>query len=99
MIRDYDNITPEQEAAETVVFGQWFDWFCDKYGIDQTTEFELEIGKRPISSYKDMCMKNFPLQESALCYLSGVAAATDKEGFLEYMKRAMNGLAKMGFLK
>ncbi len=99
MIRDYDNITPEQEAGETVVFGEWFDWFFDKQGIDQSTEIELEIGKRSISQYKDMLMDHFPLQESTLSYLPGVAEATDREGFLEFIKRVMNGFAKMGYLQ
>lgn len=99
MIRDYDNITPEQEAAETVVFGQWWDWFFEEQGIPQDTELELDIGKRSIAQYKDMVMENFPLQESTLTYLPGVAASADKKTFLEFLRKSANSFAKCGFLK
>ena len=100
MIRDYDHITPEQEAGETVVFGQWFDWFFEKYNISQDTELLLDDGEiRTIRQYKEMLMNRFPLQESALTYLPGVAAATDRAGFLEYLRRVMGGFSKIGFLK
>ena len=99
MIRDYDNITPEQEAAETVVFGQWWAWFFEEQGISQDTELKLDCGIRTIRQYKEMLKENFPLQESALTYLPGVAVATDKETFLEFLRRSANNFAKCGFLK
>lgn len=99
MIRDYDNITPEQEAAETIVFGQWWDWFFEKQGISQDTELKLDIGTRTIAQFKDMFINEFPLQESSLTYLPGVAVATDKETFLEFLRRSANNFAKGGFIR
>ena len=99
MIRDYDSITPEQEAAETVVFGQWWDWFFEKQGISQDTTFDLEIGKRSIRDFKEMFMNDFPLQESTLTYLPGVAKASDKDTFLKYLEGTMDSFAKAGFLR
>ena len=99
MIRDYDNITPEQEAAETVVFGQWWDWFFEEQGIPQDTELELDIGTRTIAQYKDMVMEHFEFQESTLTYLPGVAVSADKETFLEFLRKSANNFAKCGFLK
>ena len=99
MIRDYDHITPEQEAGETVVFGQWFDWFFEKYDISQDTELLLDDGEiRTIRQYKEMLMNRFPLQESALTYLPGVAAATDRAGFLEYLRCVTNNFYRSGIL-
>ena len=99
MIRDYNHITPEQEAAETVVFGQWFDWFFEKYDISQDTELLLDDGEiRTIRQYKEMLMNRFPLQESALTYLPGVAAATDRAGFLEYLRCVANNFDRSGIL-
>jgi len=99
MIRDYDNITPEQEAAETIIFGQWWDWFFEEQGISQDTELELDIGIRTIRQYKEMLMENFPLQESALTYLPGVAMATDREMFIEYIRCVANDFVKIGFMR
>lgn len=99
MIRDYDNITPEQEAAETIIFGQWWDWFFEEQGIPQDTELELDIGIRTIRQYKDMVMDHFEFQESTLTYLPGVAASADKETFLEFLRKSANNFAKCGFLK
>ncbi len=99
MIRDYDHITPEQEAAETLVFEQWFDWFFEKYDISQDTELLLDDGEiRTIRQYKEMLMNRFPLQESALTYLPGVAAATDRAGFLEYIRCVANNFYRSGYL-
>lgn len=99
MIRDYDHITPEQEAAETVVFGQWFDWFMEQHDISQDTELKLDNGEiRTIRQYKAMLMSRFPLQESTLTYLPGVAAATDRAGFLEFLRRVANNFHRCGFL-
>lgn len=99
MIRDYDNITSEQEAAETIIFGQWWDWFFEEQGIPQDTELELDIGIRTIRQYKDMVMDHFEFQESTLTYLPGVAASADKETFLEFLRKSANNFAKCGFLK
>ncbi len=99
MIRDYESITPEQEAAETVVFGQWWDWFFEQQGISQDTSFELDCGKRSIKDLKNMCMNSFEFQEGTLTYLSGVSTATDRETFLKFLQRAMNIFVKIGFLK
>ena len=99
MIRDYENISPEQEAAETVVFGQWWDWFFEQQGISQDTAFDVECGTRTIRDLKVMFMNDFPLQEAPLTYLPGVAVATDRETFLEFLKGSMDSFAKMGFLK
>ena len=99
MIRDYDNITPEQEAAETVVFGQWWDWFFEQQGISQDMAFELECGTRTIRDFKEMFMNDFPLQESALTYLPGVAIASNQVKFLRFLRGSMESFAKIGFLK
>lgn len=99
MIRDYDNITPEQEAAETIIFGQWWDWFFEEQGISQDTELKLDCGIRTIRQYKDMFMREFPLQESALTYLPGVAIATDRETFIEYIRGVANDFVKIGFMR
>lgn len=99
MIRDYDNITLEQEAAETIVFGQWWDWFFEEQGISQDTDLELDIGTRTIAQFKDMMMNNFPFQEASLTYLPGVAVATDKGTLVEYIRSVANNFAKCGFLK
>ncbi len=100
MIRDYDPITQEQEASETVIFGHWFDWFMNQHGIPLDMELQLENGEvRTIKDFKDMHAKHFPLQESTLTYLPGVAVATDRTMLLEYVRRVMNGFYKMGFLE
>ena len=99
MIRDYDRITPEQERAETVIFGEWWDWFFEKYDISQDTAFELEIGSRTLAQFKAMYMADFPLQESALTYLPGVALSTDRNDLLAFLRGVMNDFALIGFLK
>lgn len=99
MIRDYDSITPEQEAAETVVFGQWWDWFFEQQGISQDTAFEFECGTRTIRDFKEMFMNDFPLQESTLTYLPGVACSSDRERFLLFLRGSMESFAELGILK
>ena len=99
MLRDYDNIMPEQEAAETVVFGQWWDRFFEQQGISQDTAFDLECGMRTIRDFKEMFMNDFPLQESTLTYLPGVAYSSDRETFLNFLESSMNTFAKMGFFR
>ncbi len=99
MIRDYDNITPEQEAAETVVFGQWFDWFFVQQGIPQDTAFVLDNEQvRTLSDYKAMLIHRFPLQESALTYLPGVAVAKGKSGLLQFVQGIMTDFYRIGYL-
>lgn len=100
MIRDYDNITPEQEAAETIVFGQWWDWFFEQQDVPQNTTFVLEEGKiRILTDLKDMYMREFPLQESALTYLPGVALSTDREGLLRFVRGLMDDFSRVGYLQ
>ncbi len=99
MIRDYYSITPEQEVAETIVFGQWFDWFFEMQGIPQDTWFELPIGTRSIKQYKEMLMERFPLQESALTYLPGVAKSGGREKVLEFVHGVMEDFSELGYLK
>ena len=98
MLRDYENISPEQEKAETVVFDQWFDWFFEQQGIPQDTEFDLDCGKKSVKDLKDMFVNSFELQEAALTYLPGVAVASDRETFLKFLQGSMNSFVKMGFL-
>ena len=98
MIRDYDNITPVQEVAETIVFGQWFDWFFEMQGIPQDMEFELPKGTKSIKQYKEMLMEQFPLQESALTYLPGVAQSGGREKVLEFVQGVMEDFTELGYL-
>ncbi len=99
MIRDYDNITPKQEAAETIVFEQWFDWFFDQQDIPQNTEFVLGNEQvRTLSDYKAMLIRRFPLQESTLTYLPGVAVAKGKSGLLQFIQGVMTDFYRIGYL-
>lgn len=99
MIRDYDNITPEQEAAETATFGQWFDWFFAEQDISQDTAFTLADGEiRTLADYRAMYMQHFPLQESALVYLPGVAEAGGKGTLLKYVQGTMSDFHIIGYL-
>ena len=46
-----------------------------------------------------MFMWEFPLQESALTYLPGVAVATDRDTFIEYIRDVANDFVKIGFMR
>lgn len=88
-----------EEPNGTITFGEWFDWFFEKLGIDQDTAFDLDCGERTIKHYKKMLMDNLVLQRSAFSHLPGIAARSNRQEFIGFLGLTMSGFCKMGYLK